>query len=916
MKELAETSPEIISTKVIRPPQGSDVVIRPRLVERLNQGLYRPITVISAPAGFGKSTLVSSWLDDLVREQNGEDDTRVGWLTLDTDDNQLFVFCRYLVAAVRSAYPGSCESAYRLLRAPVEPTTDAFTSAWLNDLAQLPSRCILVLEDCHTLSDETVLETFEAICRHLPPRFRLVLTSRADPPIPLSRLRANDQITELRTRDLRFTRDECVAFLLNALPNPLSPLALDAIHKRTEGWIAGLRLVALSLAAVTDTDTAVFELAGMNDFIADYLVDEVFSQQTPDVQQFLLVMSLFDRFCAELAEALLLSGGQAGSTQETIQLLERTNLFIAPMDQVHQWYRFHPLFREVLLKRLWSDYPDADVHALYRAAASWFAHNECPDEALRSALSAHDVGFAATLMQSRLCEALNRGDRLTLERWIQLIPEEHVGSHIGLLLLKTWFLELSWQLTAQADVLKQIELLLAEGGYQQDNPEAEHLIRGQLAAIYCQNAYFDGDYEESIANAQRALDLLPYEWMYVRGGTVIFLTLSLQAIGQGDNAVYFLTREYEAHSGRAANSYSLRLLFSLCLVHHLNVQYGLVRQIALVMLTRGMEVQNFTIIGWAHYFLGVADYARNLVSQARSHFEAVIEIQYAIQALCARVSSHGLALAHAAAGDIDEAQQTVALLSKNDIVHHGAEDNRTQSLRARVELLSGQLANASNWADTYVTPPSVQPFPWLEEPSLTQARILVARNREGDAELALSMLDKLLERAECNFSMLLQIDIRALRALALGALPDRDPLEALKCLRQSLEQAHSGSQLRNFIDMGQPMRSLLSELVASEFNCDFAVQVLAAFKGPNQERLDEDRRLIAHVPTIEHFTPREIDVLVRMRQRKSNKEIAEELVISVATTKRHANNIFGKLGVKRRWDAVAKAEALGLIPSD
>ena len=622
--------PELICTKLNRPQVVGRLVARPRLIQQLQPSLTVPLTLICAPAGFGKSTVVSAWVDAILADAPATDQPlRVAWLSLDEGDNDVSVFLRYLVSAVRTVYPTACATVVDFLRAPVQPAPDLIIAALINDLAELPSACVLILEDVHVISSEAVHDVLQGLAERGPLLFHLIMTSRSTPMLPLARMRARGYLHEVRVRDLRFTPDETAAFLQQTLPVPLSPAALDILIVRTEGWIAGLHLAALSLASASDAETAVTDLAGSDTFIAEYLIDEVLSRQTPEIRRFLLVTSALDRFCAGLADAMLSETGAPRDAQQAIEALEQANLFVIPLDGAREWYRYHALFKDLLLVRLQTEYTSGQIDELRRRAVGWFAQHGYMDEALQNALAAHDLDLAAHLMESALCDVLNRGDRPTLDRWLRWLPEEFIERRPALLLIKVWALELSWQLEAQKEVMNKIEAVLADGRETQATPDEQQLLRGQLAVLKAQAAYFSNRPYEAISYAQDVFALLPPSWMYVRGGAALYLGLAMQAIGQSVDAERLLTEQFAAIADKT-NGYRIWLLWSLCFIHYMNGQYELLLRSASLLLTQAAQARLTSLTGWAHYFLGVVHYEWNSLDAARIQFKAVLEHRHVI----------------------------------------------------------------------------------------------------------------------------------------------------------------------------------------------------------------------------------------------------------------------------------------------
>ncbi len=499
---MSAQAPSLLLTKLNRPPVVQDRIDRPRLTAMLDRGLAGPLTLVSGSAGFGKTTLVSAWIDSLSASDRRASDrlpTPAAWLSLDEDDSDLELFLRYFVAAIRTVCPAACADTLALLQALRAPEQAPLLITLSNELEQLPVRLVLVLDDYQAIRGEAVHDFLGELIRHWPQRLHLVLISRSNPPLPLALLRAQGQVTVVHMHDLRFTPEESAAFLNNALAAPLSPAAVALLDQHIEGWIAGLRLASLSLRDAADVESEVAGLSGGNVEIADYLMEQVVSRQPRAIVNFLLVTSILNRFCAPLCErvvrAVASSNGAWRNARDCIQWLERTNLFVVPLDNNREWYRYHHFFQTLLQRRAFAEVGPEQVSELHRAASAWFAEQGLIEEALQHALAIKDLDLAARLMAGGFCAVLNREDRFTLERWLRLLPEDFIKRSPWLLMMEAWALQFSWQLSAVAKLLGQIEALLDEGGEAAaragDVPDPAAL-RGLIAglrgagSIYCQ----------------------------------------------------------------------------------------------------------------------------------------------------------------------------------------------------------------------------------------------------------------------------------------------------------------------------------------------------------------------------------------------------------------------------------------------
>jgi len=437
----------ILATKLYIPPPRPIIVLRPRLIELLNEGLSasRKLILISAPAGFGKTTLLSEWVASCGRP--------AAWLSLDEDDKDPTRFLIYLVVALQAVASGIGEDVLAALQSPQQPPTEAILISLLNEITALPADFILVLDDYHVVDSQPVDSALTFLLEHLPPRLHLVIATREDPLLPLARYRARGQLTELRLADLRFSPAEAAEFLNHAMGLTLSTEEIVALESRTEGWIAGLQLAAISMKGRQDTSGFVQSFTGSHRFVMDYLVEEVLRQQPENVQDFLLSTSILERLCGPVCDAVLLSPSDSG--QETLEYLERTNLFIAPLDDERRWYRYHQLFAELLRNRLNHIYPNQIIQ-LHSRASDWYAHNDLPEEAVTHALAIQDWSRAAEIIERYSDQWPMRGEISILLGWLESFPAQIRLERTGLGLVYAWALYMSHQLDRADQFLDQL----------------------------------------------------------------------------------------------------------------------------------------------------------------------------------------------------------------------------------------------------------------------------------------------------------------------------------------------------------------------------------------------------------------------------------------------------------------------------
>jgi LuxR family maltose regulon positive regulatory protein len=656
-------------------------------------------------------------------------------------------------------------------------------------------------------------------------------------------------------------------------------------------------------------------LSRQNANITEYLVDEVLTQQLPAIQTFLLKTSILDHFCAPLCDAIVGEIDGDWNACACLEWIERSELFLISLDDSREWYRYHHLFQELLQQRASAEMGPDQVADLHCQASGWFEEQGLLDDALKHALAAGDLDLAARQMSAGLRDVLNIQDRTVLERWSRLLPEEMFQRRPALLMIKAWALQFSWRLALQAQVLQQVEELLDSDVGEALPYDELQILRGQMLALRAQQAYLSNQTKRAIDLCQEALALLPPAWIYVRGGAMLYLGMSMQASGQALAAERLLLDEYESH-GDKTDAYALLILVSLCFIYLNSGQLELTRQTAQALLQAATRGRIATMKNWGNWFTGVVCYQRNELQAAAQHFSQIIEDRYTAQITAYRDAVAGLALIHQINGESTEIWRDLESISQFDVEMSGNEDQRTRSLRARLMLMQGDLEGAGRWVNTFTGPPPDQPLLWLEEPRVTWARVLLARGADADLKLALQLLVVLNEIAERTHNTRFKIEILALRALALDRIGETSAADAE--LKQALDLARPGGFIRVFVDLGVPMQEMLSRLEKRDHSVETIRRILAAFPGEDENLVSSEgsaRNLSPGISTlVEPLTPRELEVLSLLRGPSSIKEIAQKLNITYATAKRHTVNIYAKLGVNRRWDAVAEAEELNILP--
>jgi LuxR family transcriptional regulator, maltose regulon positive regulatory protein len=878
-------STPILATKLYVPPPRPKVVLRPRLIERLNEGLQRRLTLVSAPAGFGKTTLLGEWLAGCGRP--------AAWLSLDDGDNDPARFLAYLVAALRTVGADIGEGVLAALQSPQPPPTESILTALLNEIAAVPEDFVLVLDDYHVVDAELVDDALAFLLEHLPPRMHLIIATREDPHLPLARLRAQDQLVELRAADLRFTPSEAAEFLKGAIDLSLSAEDIAALESRTEGWIAGLQLAAISMRGHEDTAGFIESFTGSHHFVLDYLVEEVLQQQPEGVQAFLLRTSILGRLCGSLCDAVLLDPSASG--QETLEYIERANLFLVPLDDERRWYRYHHLFAELLRQRLLHSASSVgDVDDLHRRASQWYEEKGLEIDAFQHAAAANDVERAERLIEGAGVPLYFRGTVAPVLKWLESLPNTVLDARPSL-----WVMYASVLLLVDHTAVEQ-RLQAAEDALRGTEPDdrTRDLV-GRIASMRATLAVIQHDAETIIAQSRRALEYLHPDNLPLRSATTWTLGHAHQL--QGDRAAAREAYDEVIATGKSLGDsvYTIAATINLGQLQEADNRlplaagtYGHVLRLA------GDPPQPIA----CEACLGLAriTYQWNDLDAAEQHGQQFVQLTRHMGSVDS-FASYDVFLARLklARGDVAGAVATLTRAEKF-VRQHGFGFRVPDVAAAQVLALlrQGNLAAATHLAETHDLP-------------MGRVRVHLA---QADTSAALAVLGPLRRQAEAKGWEDERLGVMVLQAVALHAHGAMD--EAAQLLGDALALAEPGGFVRIFVDEGTPMARLLSEAAARGIAPDYTARLLAAF-GAEEQRSEDGSHLPPAPPAqplAEPLSQRELEVLRLIAQGLSNREIGERLFLAVDTVKGHNRRIFGKLMVQRRTEAVAKARSLGILP--
>ncbi|MCP4543019.1 MAG: LuxR family transcriptional regulator [Chloroflexi bacterium] len=904
----------LLSTKLYIPPSRPELVPRPHLVERLDEGLRlgRKLTLISAPAGFGKTTLLSEWIHCRGESTSSPPaPLQVAWVSLDERDNDLARFLTYFIAALQTIRGDIGPGLLAALQSPSPVNVEAVLTTLLNEIAALPDRLILTLDDYHVIESPAIDKALIFLFDHLPPQMHLVIASRTDPTLRLSRLRARRQLTELRADDLRFSTDEVAAFLKQVIRLPISTDDVHVLKDRTEGWITGLQLASVAMQGLGQRDQIehfVRNFSGSHRYVIDYLVDEVLDQQTPRVQEFLLQTSILDRMVAPLCNAVrfghteTLSGCETTAvtgredSQAILEGLETANLFLIPLDGERRWYRYHHLFADLLRQRL-RQTRAGQVPNLHCRASEWYARHGFQFEAVHHALAGDDVERAADLIEAVGLSLIDQGAFNTVRKWIDTLPKSFVQKRPYLCVYHAWTSNFTHQLDAIEPFLQDAQRALgAQESHLTNDGTTARKVRGHIATLRAWNARRQRDNSLAIELLQEAVECLGDDNPIARAFADLNLGLAYldggELIKAADSFRDAMSRRSASENELASIMAASHLAAVLIVQGRLHDAAKLCRRTIREQLERHGKPPptlclTYLRLGWV-----LAEW-----NDVHGYFDHV---------------SQGIILADQIRYDsvVKAGAQSMAwekqLLAEQGTVVEFSEDaakiiDRVLAAETDADLSTIHAQNT----DVYLADDAYFEI-WPGYSDLARGTRLV---EEGKVEEALDLVARIYESARAVEGIGLMIEARSLEARTCQDQGDMD--RAIDALKDALSLSEAEGYIRTYADRGESMAQLLRQAAARGIMPDYTAKLLAAFDGTAKEQGPKTEA--AHLPLVEPLSQRELEILALVAQGLSNREISERLVLALSTVKGHNQNIFGKLQVQRRTKAVARARELGLL---
>jgi len=899
-------STPVLASKLYMPRPRSRTVLRARLMKQLNAGLKNKLTLISAPAGFGKTTLTSEWLSECKRP--------VAWVSLDEGDNEIKRFLTYLIAALQTLVPEIGSGALAVLQSPQMPDLEALLTTLLNEINSIPNDFILVLDDYHLLDSRSVDQALTFLVEHLPQQMHLVITTREDPSLPLARLRVRDQLTELRTADLRFTPAEAAEFLNQVMGLNLSIENIAALEARTEGWIAGLQLAALSMQGHADVASFIQSFTGTHHFVLDYLLEEVLHQQPENVQAFLLRTSILNRLCGPLCDAVLLDPSVSG--QETLEALERANLFIVALDNERHWYRYHHLFGDLLRQRHEQTLKPEEIAKHHLRASEWYEQNNEEAEAFQHAVVAKDFNRAAGLAE-KYWQGMNQSFQSAVWLgWVKQLPASLICTRPVLCTQIGWAFMDAGDVESSESSLRDAELCIegsSEAMVVVDEKEIQTLP-ARIAFARAYNAQTRRDFSATVKYAKLAIKLAPEGDQFMRAGAAAIVGGSYWASGDLDAACKSMS-DWIDSSWKAGN-----YIFSIASESgkaeiqtaqgHLREALRTYEQSLQHAATYGREVNQIL----AHHHLGLALLHHEMGNDesAAQYFQQSMELgQQSTLVEFPYRRSLAQARLKESEGDLDAALEFLNEAKRLYISTPIPNTRSVEALKARIYLRQGQLSKAQDWVREHGITVNDELSYLHEFEHITLSRVLIAEYQSTASEDkildALGLLSRLLQTAENAKRMGSMLEILTVQMLAFHAYGE--PSQALASLKHALTLAEPEGYFRFFVNEGKVMAEMLTALShageGDRLN-NYIHKLLNAFDKTKPEPANPQA-------LIDPLSERELEVLRLVAEGLSNDEISQKLFLALSTVKGHNLRIFGKLQAKSRTEAVARARELGLF---
>ncbi len=886
----------ILKTKLQIPDLPSDYIFRPHLIEYLNKEIRRPLTLISAGAGYGKSTFVSSWFNEIRYHK--------AWVSLDPNDNDIREFISYFIYAIKEKIPDFGKNTIPLISGLYIPDINIITKSLINELNQLEELFVLALDDLYFIKSMEIYQLISTLINHPPSNFHLVLISRIDPPIPLSKLRSNKKMKDIRVTQLKFSDTDVKNFLKSNIEISKSDTKniVKMLTSRVDGWITGLRLALLQLSFFNLNKRNVEEAFSEMNFSEHYIIDEIINQIDQDILDFLIKTSVLKRINSTQI-SFVFEDNNIDKTDQIIRNLVKNNLFIINLDNEHNWYRYHHLLHSFLQKQLKKKYSQEYISKIHIKAADWYEKEEMIEDAFYHISQLNSNEFTVGLIERNMYKPLNEDKWYVLDEWLKKIPKENILKSPDLIIAQLWVSQNKnkiWEIPGLLEKLKGFENM-------------DEQLRSQIAFFDGFLLFWEGYIDKSISSFNKALENLPKDKVGAISLSKIYYATALQMKGEGDRI--FKEIEAELYDNKLNNTYRIILYSTLLFIKLLDGQMNEAEQITWKAKKLSKRINDHFIQSWTSYLLGYIAFHRNELVEAERWFIEAMQNIHLLNTIAPIDCFTGLLITQKALGKKEDFEKTYKQMTewvdqRNNPIYSAV----AFSLRARLSLLDNNIEQAVRYLgqsdldfDTGIT------LFWIEYPRITECKLLIAQNTKESLTVAISKLNTHYELAANTYNKVLEMKSQIQLSIAHYKLNNHK--KAGVYLLKALSFSIPNSYKRIIIENGD---DLLPVLIEIDCHYKYSQQVLELIDEiktlqSKPDILQKTKRLFtASVHNI-HLSNRELEVTDYLSKRYTNKEIANVLYISEATVKRHTINIYQKLGVNKRRDAVIKAQELGLL---
>ena len=888
----------ILSTKLQRPSLPGDFIAKQKLFDYVNDNIERPFTLVSAGGGFGKSTFVNSWLLEIPYKSS--------WLSLDETDNDIRTLLTYLIAAVQQRFPEFGIRMLSLLQSEQMPPANVLAAELINDLNKLSERLFLAIDDFHVITDRGISDLFSTLLKYPPRNLHLILITRSDPPLPLTKLRARNKMKDVRSSHLRMTEDETRQFIRYHLKTDDVNSLVKILDAHLEGWITGLRLAVFHLSLQHEKAGDYETILTRSNLTEEYFLREMLDNMDAKMLGFLLTTSILQKFNPQLAAHLLASSKDDYDSHAIIGDLVKKNMFIINLDEEGQWYRYHHLFQSLLQKELKKRYPEKTIIELHKGASQWYESVFSLEDAFFHASQINDYDRIAELVEKHMHTALNENKWYVLEQWLKKIPDSYIYQKPALIIARMWVLQHKNEIWAMPDLLEKLEELHTGTSWDNEIELQKQFFQGVIL-------FWKAKIKQSLVLFDNVRTNLSPDKSGARSLATIYYANASQMNGTGKEV--FMEIEKKLYDNRNSIYFQSILNGALVYMKMLEGDLFAAERVSRQTLEHGQSENDIFGTVWGKYFLGYIAFQQGKYEISEKYFSYVLDNIYIINMVGSVDGYSGMMLSQLALNKTKDFEGTLAqfisfVKERNNPVF----STIAYSVRARLALLNNDIENASRLIKTAdMDFDSGTMLFHIEVPRITLCRILLAKNNSESTDKAMDMLEELLALAERTRNIPQLINILIL--LTIGYKQKDNTKKAIESLTNALTIAEPGNWIQPFAEGGNEIHNLLLQINTDDKPGKFVAVLLRELSDANVTPVRSFARKpqTQNAENLNRLSNRELDVIHLLGKRLSNKEIAGELHISASTVKRHTITIYQKLGVNKRRDAVLKAREMGII---